>query len=355
MKWFVFILVGSLLVGCSNLSSPTPVTRPLPVVSTTKALPTVSPYPTPTRAPSLTPLPDATAYTIPTPNEFASYTIAALRLRSYGSGQVQDLGIIGQTDSFLRHSISYPSDGWKIHGFMNVPLERRKFPVIIAIHGYSDPAVYETLDYTTDAADGLAALNYIVVHPNLRNFPPSDNGDAMFRVGYAIDVLNLIALIKQSAGQPGLFEQADGENIGIWSHSMGGDIALRVAVVSHDVKAILLYSPLSGDEQKNSNFFRQLIDGSEIQKELSASSQDFAAISPSTYYMDIKAAVQIHHGTADTVIPVTWSQETCQELTDAVVDVKCYYYEGADHTFRSRFIEQFNSRMDDFFAKYLGQ
>ncbi len=266
---------------------------------------------------------------------------------------MQDAGIFSQNDTFARHSIIYPSDGLNIYGFMNIPLSKGTYPVIIAIHGYVDPAQYDTLDYTTGAADDLASSGYIIIHPNLRNFRPSDSGDALFRVGYAIDVLNLIALIRENAGKPGLFEQADAGHIGIWSHSMGGDVALKVAVISREVQAIFLYAPLSGDEQKNSQFFNFLTGSSDNQKEMLASPIDFAAISPSTYYPDITAAIQIHHGTGDSVIPVTWSEQTCQQLTKAGRDVQCYFYDGAQHTFVSRYLQQLTPRMNDFFAHYL--
>ena len=43
-----------------------------------------------------------------------------------------------------------------IYGFMNVPNADGPHPVIIALHGYIDPAIYQTLDYTTRYADALA-------------------------------------------------------------------------------------------------------------------------------------------------------------------------------------------------------
>jgi len=355
LKWPVVLLLVCVLVACAPAhASPPPVgAMPSPVVLRT-VRPSLSPFPTPTRGATLTPAFTATpGSAILTPSPYAQYTIDALRTRQYFGGAAQDLGIYSQNDTFARHSFVYPSDALNIHGFVNVPLRAGKYPVIIAIHGYVDPTQYDTLDYTTDPSDGLSSSGYFVVHPNLRNFRPSDQGDALFRVGYAIDVLNLIAVIKQNAGKPGLFEFADASHIGIWSHSMGGDIALRVAVVSSDVQAILLYAPMSGDEQKNSQFFNVFTGNSVNQQELLASAQDFSAISPATYYADISAAIQLHHGTGDTVIPVAWAEETCQQLKDAGRNVECYYYDGADHTFRSRYYEQFGPRLEDFFAKYL--
>ena len=355
MKLVSVLLILCLLTACAPAtrpSLPTPTIR----LSTLTPAPTVTPYPTPTRAPTWTPEATRTAaVSISTPDPYGAYSITELRLRTYGSGEIENLGVMGKMDGFVRYSIRYPSDGLKIYAFVNIPVGDGPFPVIIALHGYVNPPEYQTFDYTTDAADGLAQQGYLVIHPNMRNFPPSDNGDVLFRAGYAIDVLNLIALVQRGARQPGLFEKANAGRIGIWSHSMGADIALKVAVISRDVKAILLYSPMSGDEQKNSQFFNFMTGSSENQKEMLASPETFASVSPDRYYKDITAAIQLHHGTGDTVIPVAWAQETCQELKDAGRNVQCFYYDGAEHTFRIRYLVDFSPRVDDFFAKYLKQ
>jgi dipeptidyl aminopeptidase/acylaminoacyl peptidase len=49
--------------------------------------------------------------------------------------------------------------------------------------------------------------------------------------------LNLIALIKQQGGKPGPLQLADPNAIGLWGHSMGGGVSIRVITVSPDVKA----------------------------------------------------------------------------------------------------------------------
>ena len=74
---------------------------------------------------------------------------------------------------------------------MNVPQGEGPFPVVLVLHGYVDPARYNTLTYTTGYADALARAGYLVIHPNFRNWPPSDSGPEDYRVGQAVDVLHL--------------------------------------------------------------------------------------------------------------------------------------------------------------------
>ena len=82
-------------------------------------------------------------------------------------------------------------------GFYEVELAAETLP-----DGYVNPAVYDTVAYTTPHADDLARNGFLVIHPNYRNHPPSESGDNRFRVGYAIDVLNLVGLVALPAASP---------------------------------------------------------------------------------------------------------------------------------------------------------
>jgi len=162
------------------------------------------------------------------PEPYWEYSIEYLRSRTYGGGKIEIAETLGQNSAFTRHYFRYDSDGLSIYGFANIPHGDGPFPVIIVLHGYIEPEIYQTLDYTTHYADALASAGYLMLHPNLRGYPPSDEGDNLFRVGMAIDVLNLIALVKENSGQPDLLQTADPTRIGLWGHSMGGGISTRV-------------------------------------------------------------------------------------------------------------------------------
>ena len=95
----------------------------------------------------------------PTPlaaDPYGDYTIDFLATRSYGGGTLTLHEVMESTTEFNRFLISYPSDGLSIYGFLNVPQGPGPFPVIIALHGYIEPELYDTLDYTTPYADALA-------------------------------------------------------------------------------------------------------------------------------------------------------------------------------------------------------
>jgi dipeptidyl aminopeptidase/acylaminoacyl peptidase len=238
---------------------------------------------------------------------------------------------------------------------MNTPIVGEPpYPVVIALHGYISPEIYHTIDYTTRYADALAREGYLVVHPNLRGYPPSDEGDNLFRVGMAIDVLNLISLIKQQAGKPGPLSMADPDKIGIWGHSMGGGISTRVITISSDVRAAVLYGAMSGDEQQNfERIYDYFSNGERGMEELSFPEEAFERISPINYLERVRAAVSIHHGENDVDVPLTWSLDLCRRLRDLEKPVECYTYEDQPHTFHGEGDNLFIMQMVNFYNRML--
>ena len=367
MKRLIPLLLIS-LPACqwSSFTSATPVSTSYPpeyiptvVALTAEAL--ASPISKVTDIPTLgLPAATATFNASPTPTSIATlapyeqYTIDGLRERTYGGGNIEVLEMMEEKDSFTRYLIRYPSDGLMIYGFANVPKGEGPFPIIVVIHGYGNAAEYQTLDYTTDAADRLTEAGYIVVHPNLRNYPPSDKGDNLFRVGMAVDVLNLIASVKSESMPNEISTTASIDQIGLWGHSLGGNVVLRVLTVSSDVKAAVLYASLSGDEFKNSAALTNIIPGDpQLQAELVTAPALLQRISPSSYYDNITSPIQLYHGTSDSAVPFSWAQETCRLLKDAAVTSNCIYYTDEDHTFRSRVSEEFYGTLINFYKTYL--
>ncbi len=247
----------------------------------------------------------------------------------------------------------YDSDGLRIYGFANVPHGEGPFPVVIALHGYIEPEIYQTLDYTTHYADALASAGYLVLHPNLRGYPPSDEGDNLFRVGMAIDVLNLLALVKEHSGEPGLLRTADPARIGLWGHSMGGGISTRVLTVSQDVKAAVLYAAMTGDEQKNYEAIYRWTNFSMGSEELAVPPEALARISPLYFFGEITAPVSIHHGLEDKLVPVGWSMQTCERLRALGKAVECHYYEDMPHTFYGAREKEFIRYTIQFYDRHL--
>ena len=271
---------------------------------------------------------------VPEVDSVHPYSLDALSERKYGLGKLRIEYTWHSEDEFTRYYITYDSDGLNIHGYVNIPRGEGPFPVIIALHGYIPADEYETLDYSTRYADSIARKGYIVLHPNLRNFPPSDKVGRRrdFNTGYTVDVMNLLEYVRQEAGKEGsIFEYADLSRMGIWGHSLGGSVALRTIGLMPEIKAAVLYGAVT---QRYSN-----------------TSAGF-----NVYDLEMTDAIfSVHHGTEDETIDVSWSERFCEQLEEAGKTHECFFYESSPHTFY-RLGEAdplFIKRTVDFYAKYL--
>ena len=356
-----------LLGACQIQATPAQVEEPIrsatveavEVATNTPLPPTATLLPAlPTSAASATTAPSPTlTFTVApsaTPDVYQELTIDWLTERSYGGGELQIQEVLADNSYFTRYLITYPSDGLTIYGFMNVPKrDQPPYPVVIALHGYIDPAIYTTLDYTTGNADALARSGFLVIHPNLRGYPPSQEGDNLFRVGMAIDVLNLIAIVEAQGGSAGPLELAIPGSIGLWGHSMGGGITTRVITINPRIRAAVLYGAMSGDEHQNYKAIYAWSEGERGNQELAVPEEELGRISPIYYLPRISAAVSIHHGEADNLVPLAWSLDTCARLTELGKIVECYTYPGQPHTFHDEGEALFNERVIDFFNLWL--
>ena len=368
----IFLLLALLFLPSCRVGPAAPLTPP---PATAVLAPTDVPAPTavPSAAPTLPPTISATAppatmtatavpsptslpTLTPTPDPYAPYTIDALAARAYGGGELQIVEQLESTDRFARYLITYPSDGLTIQGFMNVPHEGSSFPVAIVLHGYVNPDQYQTLAYTTRYADALANAGYLVIHPNLRGFPPAaEEGDDAYRTGLAADVLNLIAVIRAQSQDPlGPLRRADTEAVHLWGHSMGGGVTLRVATILGDapyLRAAVLYGAMSGDERLNYERIREWSGGQSGAFELETPPEALRAISPIDHLDRLRAPLSIHHGDADETVPPDWSADLCARLEALDHPVECFTYNAAPHTFYGTWEELFNERVIAFFDR----
>lgn len=283
---------------------------------------------------------------------FAGLTIPDMRAREYGTqGEVNVGQVLYEEPAFTRYHITYPSDGLTVSGMMNVPTGGGPFPVAIMNHGYIPPNRYWSGAGSYTAADYLARRGYLTISPDYRGYGAGEDGPNPFRKGFVFDVLNLVELVDT-------IPEADPERIAMWGHSMGGGIAKEVMVISDKVDAIALYGAMSDDAAENWAWIRRMWNA-ESQNRLaeqygspSETPEGYVAMSPRNYLEDA-APVIIHHGTADTQVPVEWSRRLAAELEALGKPVELYIYEGQPHSFQGQDWVTFMERTKAFFDRYL--
>lgn len=271
--------------------------------------------------------------------------IEQLRSREFKGGEVKIEQTLSQNDTFTSYQISYPSDNLKIYGKMNVPMGDGPFPVVLLNHGYFNTSSFTSGNGTDGMADILATKGYITLASDYRGFGKSENDSQGARGGhrpdYAIDVLNLLASLKS-------VDKADENKIGMWGHSMGGEVSLRVAEVTNGIKAIVLWAPTSGRVSDNASFY-----GGGRRSPQTFSNPDLEGVSPINYLKYINTPISLHQGLADTEVKSEWSKELNDALKKEGKTVEYFKYEGQDHNFRNLGWDLISKRSLEFYDKYL--
>jgi dipeptidyl aminopeptidase/acylaminoacyl peptidase len=249
---------------------------------------------------------------------------------------------------FERFIVSYLSEGNKIYALLTIPRTERPetgWPVIIFNHGYIPPEVYRTTERYEAHVEALAQHGYIVFRPDYRGHGNSE-GEA--RGGYSspdytVDVLNAVAAVKTHP-------DVDPNRIGMWGHSMGGQITLRSMVVSDEIKAGVIWAgvvasypdlferwrrnrptPTPDPQATESPRRGWRTELTETYGSPEENPEFWASISPNSYLAALSGPIQLHHGTADDSVPVEFSELLAAEMEAAGQYVDLYIWENDDH------------------------
>ena len=295
-------------------------------------------------------------------------SIESLRQRDYPGSEIKIEETLSPEKTYNRYIASYISDGLRIYALLLVPSIEKPamgFPVIILNHGYITPQRYTPDGNYIAYADAFASAGYIVFKPNYRGNGKSEGNptSTYFAPDYLIDDLNAIASIKK-------YESADPGAIGVWGHSMGGNITLKDLVVDKgDIKAAVIWggvvAPINDiiynwqdrvsykpdvEDLRLRNQNKDLL--IKTYKTPSENPAFWNSIDPNSFLKDIVAPIQINVGLADTQVPPDFSTGLYNRLKSIGKTVEYFEYQGSNHDIN----QSFNLAMKhtiDFFDLYL--
>ncbi|MCA1554884.1 MAG: alpha/beta fold hydrolase, partial [Chloroflexi bacterium] len=236
----LLMVMSALLAACDGQAPAVPLAAATPVamgspVSLAPAL-TPTPTPSPTVTPTSTPTATPTITPTPTPHPL---TIIHMRGQTYPGSDLTIEQTLAPGFNYSRYIASYLSEGLKLYALLTVPRGVKPangWPVVVFNHGYIPPSEYRTTERYIAYTDAFSRNGYIVLKSDYRGHGDSEGrpSSAYSSPAYTVDVLNAVASIKR-------FKDADSNRIGMWGHSMGGQITLRAMVVSKDIKAGVIW------------------------------------------------------------------------------------------------------------------
>lgn len=300
----------------------------------------------------------------PTPFPFQDMTIPYLRNRHYQS----NLGELNQAiegADYTAYLTNYDSDGLNINGLLYIPKGPEPvegWPAVVFLHGYIPPQTYRTLENYHSYASYLAENGLVVFKIDLRGHDRSEGeaGGAYYSGDYIIDTLNAYAALQNA-------DFVDPNRIGLWGHSMAGNVVFRSLAVKPDIPKVVIWAGAVytyEDWQQyriNDNSYRP--PGMDSQRAIKRQelfdthgefnlNHWFWEQVPGTNYLDgIKGAIQIHHAINDPVVSIDYSRNLISILDTTNISHKLFEYSSGGHNLEGSAFNTAMSRTADFFSQ----
>jgi dipeptidyl aminopeptidase/acylaminoacyl peptidase len=303
----------------------------------------------------------------PTPFPFQELTIPYLRERTYESS-LAELRQYSNNDSYTSYLTSYDSEGFSVNGLLTIPNGEEPeggWPAVVFIHGYIPPTLYKTTERYNDYVNYLARNGLVVFKIDLRGHGESE-GEAFgaYNDGqYIIDALNAKAALENA-------DFVDPEKIGLWGHSMAGNVTFRSFVASNnEIPAIVIWAGAVytyEDLQQfriDDNSYRPPTDDTERRRRRQELTDTYGSFNPEsefwqkvvpTNYLDgTTGAVQIHHALDDTVVNIGYSRNLMEVLEGSQIEHELFEYTSGGHNFTGSSFTQAMQKTVEFYQREL--
>ena len=297
---------------------------------------------------------------------FEDLTIPYLRSRQY-NGKLGKLEKISENDKYTSYLTSFDSDGLRVNGLLTIPKGEKPqggWPAIVFVHGYIPPKEYETTKNYLSYVDFLAKNGFVVFKIDLRGHGKSE-GEAeggYYSSGYVIDTLNAYnALLTSDFVNP--------KKVGLWGHSMAGNVIFRAFVAKKDIKAISIwagavytYSDLS-EYGISDNSYKPPSQESESRKKrnllfekhgnFDPNNEFWMRVVPTNYLGGLDGAVQVNHAVDDPVVSIEYTRNLSSVLLETTLKHEINEYPTGGHNISGSSFDKAMQNTVDFFKRTL--
>ena len=295
-------------------------------------------------------------------------TIAALLELEIEGSEITFEQRLANGPSYAQHLVSYLSEGDRIYGLLTVPfgdVPPGGFKAIVFNHGFIAPSSYQTTERYVAYVHTLASHGFVVFKIDMRGHGNSE-GEATgsyFSPGYTMDAIAALKSLQT-------LDFVDPQGIGMWGHSMAGNLVLRAMLIEPDIKAGVIWAgavysyddfatyrisdtSYAGVASSQSPSRRR---GQELRAaygEPNSAVPYWRAVSLTEHIELLQSPLQLHHAINDDVVNVGYSRDLAGVLAEHNKLHEFYEYAGGGHNIDSPYFEEAMLRTVAFFQKHL--
>ena len=306
--------------------------------------------------------------TTPTPYPLYELTIPYLRAKLYES-TLGTRAVYEQYGNYTSYITNYASDGLKVQGLLTIPtgtMPKGGWSAIVFVHGYIPPAQYMTTEKYVDYIDYLANNGFVVLKIDLRGHGNSEGEatGAYYSADYITDTLSAYTALQN-------VNFVNPKNIGLWGHSMGGNVVMRAFAAKPTIPAVVIWAGAVysyTDMQKygiSDNSYQRRPNTTprqNIRQRLSEHYGDpdtdsifWENMAPTSFLNDLKGALQLHHATDDAVVNIGYSRDLISLLKKTTVIHELHEYKYGGHNIEGSSFVSAMQKTVTFYKKYLSQ
>jgi dipeptidyl aminopeptidase/acylaminoacyl peptidase len=279
---------------------------------------------------------------------------------------------LANASNYHQYRVSYISEGNKIYGLLTIPFGEPPeggFKAIVFNHGYIQPATYRTTERYIAYVDYLARSGFVVFKIDYRGHGESEGepSGSYFSPDYTVDSITALKSLQ-------MLDIIDPQGIGMWGHSMAGNLVLRAMLIEPDIKAGVIWAgavysyddfeeygiddntytpPATPETQEASDHRRGSREIFDTYGRPDTQVDYWKAVSLTENIEFLNSPLQLHHAEDDSVVNIGYSYNLAAVLQENGKGYEFYTYEGGGHNLISPYFEQAMQRTVEFFRNNL--